>query len=120
MSITDQALAFETDSEFDFQVGDIIAVTHTPPDGWWSGKLIAPLPRDKRADFSRSIRRTSRRGSSTTREDRFPEQFVRVDTESFAECSMTNASSVPITACACSRKAIQRRIIPSNLKEPCL
>jgi hypothetical protein len=26
-------------SEFDFQEGDIIAVTATPPDGWWSGKL---------------------------------------------------------------------------------
>ncbi|KAJ9125177.1 hypothetical protein QFC22_000131 [Naganishia vaughanmartiniae] len=30
----------QSDSEFDFQEGDIIAVTSTPPDGWWSGKNI--------------------------------------------------------------------------------
>ena len=28
-----------TDEEFDFQEGDIIAVTATPEDGWWSGEL---------------------------------------------------------------------------------
>ncbi|KAG6918864.1 hypothetical protein DXG01_010927 [Tephrocybe rancida] len=28
------------DEEFDFQTGDIIAVTHTPEDGWWSGELL--------------------------------------------------------------------------------
>ncbi len=28
------------EAEFDFQVGDIIAVTHTPADGWWSGELL--------------------------------------------------------------------------------
>ncbi|KAJ7258177.1 SH3 domain-containing protein [Mycena rebaudengoi] len=28
------------DEEFDFQVGDIIAVTATPEDGWWSGELL--------------------------------------------------------------------------------
>ena len=28
-----------TAAEFDFQAGDIIAVTSTPDDGWWSGKL---------------------------------------------------------------------------------
>ncbi|KAG6867748.1 hypothetical protein C0993_011702 [Termitomyces sp. T159_Od127] len=28
------------DEEFDFQAGDIIAVTHTPEDGWWSGELL--------------------------------------------------------------------------------
>ena len=26
--------------EFDFQQGDIIAVTATPEDGWWSGELL--------------------------------------------------------------------------------
>ncbi|KAJ7762147.1 kinase-like domain-containing protein [Mycena metata] len=28
------------DEEFDFQAGDVIAVTATPDDGWWSGELI--------------------------------------------------------------------------------
>jgi SH3 domain len=28
------------DEEFDFQSGDIIAVTATPEDGWWSGVLL--------------------------------------------------------------------------------
>ncbi|KAF7789306.1 hypothetical protein EIP86_000250 [Pleurotus ostreatoroseus] len=28
------------DEEFDFQSGDIIAVTATPEDGWWSGELL--------------------------------------------------------------------------------
>ncbi|KAI5831484.1 hypothetical protein K523DRAFT_350704 [Schizophyllum commune Tattone D] len=28
------------DEEFDFQAGDIIAVTATPEDGWWSGELL--------------------------------------------------------------------------------
>lgn len=28
----------QTSSEFDFQAGDIIAVTATPADGWWSGE----------------------------------------------------------------------------------
>ncbi|KAG6382140.1 hypothetical protein JVT61DRAFT_783 [Boletus reticuloceps] len=28
------------DEEFDFQSGDIIAVTETPEDGWWSGELL--------------------------------------------------------------------------------
>ncbi|KAG6810949.1 hypothetical protein H0H92_009652 [Tricholoma furcatifolium] len=28
------------DEEFDFQEGDIIAVTATPDDGWWSGELL--------------------------------------------------------------------------------
>ncbi|KAI9437410.1 hypothetical protein BJY52DRAFT_1129942, partial [Lactarius psammicola] len=26
--------------EFDFQANDIIAVTATPEDGWWSGELL--------------------------------------------------------------------------------
>ncbi len=29
-----------TPEEFDFQTGDIIAVTATPDDGWWSGVLL--------------------------------------------------------------------------------
>ncbi|KAG8926430.1 hypothetical protein FRC00_002916 [Tulasnella sp. 408] len=29
-----------TPEEFDFQAGDIIAVTATPDDGWWSGMLL--------------------------------------------------------------------------------
>ncbi|KAK7676487.1 hypothetical protein QCA50_020561 [Cerrena zonata] len=28
------------EEEFDFQMGDIIAVTDTPEDGWWSGELL--------------------------------------------------------------------------------
>ena len=28
------------DEEFDFQAGDVIAVTATPEDGWWSGILL--------------------------------------------------------------------------------
>ncbi|KAJ3759120.1 hypothetical protein EV360DRAFT_29797, partial [Lentinula raphanica] len=28
------------DDEFDFQAGDVIAVTATPKDGWWSGVLL--------------------------------------------------------------------------------
>ena len=28
------------DEEFDFKAGDIIAVTDTPLDGWWSGELV--------------------------------------------------------------------------------
>lgn len=28
------------DEEFDFQTGDVIAVTATPDDGWWSGELL--------------------------------------------------------------------------------
>ncbi len=26
--------------EFDFQTNDVIAVTATPEDGWWSGELL--------------------------------------------------------------------------------
>ena len=26
--------------EFSFTAGDIIAVTHTEPDGWWQGELL--------------------------------------------------------------------------------
>ncbi|KAJ7496597.1 SH3 domain-containing protein [Mycena latifolia] len=29
-----------TAEEFDFQAGDVIAVTSTPDDGWWSGELL--------------------------------------------------------------------------------
>jgi len=28
------------DEEFDFQAGDVIAVTSTPDDGWWTGELL--------------------------------------------------------------------------------
>lgn len=28
------------DEEFDFQANDVIAVTATPDDGWWSGELL--------------------------------------------------------------------------------
>ena len=28
------------DEEFDFQAGDVIAVTSTPEDGWWTGVLL--------------------------------------------------------------------------------
>jgi hypothetical protein len=28
------------DEEFDFQANDIIAVTSTPDDGWWTGMLL--------------------------------------------------------------------------------
>lgn len=30
----------QSSAEFDFQSGDIIAVTDTPEDGWWSGELL--------------------------------------------------------------------------------
>ena len=33
------------DEEFDFQAGDVIAVTATPEDGWWSGMLLDELRR---------------------------------------------------------------------------
>jgi len=33
------------DEEFDFQSGDIIAVTATPEDGWWSGELLDEMRR---------------------------------------------------------------------------
>jgi len=32
--------------EFDFQSGDIIAVTATPDDGWWSGELLDEARRE--------------------------------------------------------------------------
>ena len=28
------------EEEFDFQAGDVIAVTSTPEDGWWTGELL--------------------------------------------------------------------------------
>lgn len=28
------------EEEFDFQSGDVIAVTSTPEDGWWTGVLL--------------------------------------------------------------------------------
>ena len=35
------------EEEFDFQAGDIIAVTATPEDGWWSGELLDEARRQK-------------------------------------------------------------------------
>ncbi|KAF9523616.1 hypothetical protein CPB83DRAFT_775169 [Crepidotus variabilis] len=35
------------DTEFDFQVGDIIAVMSTPEDGWWSGELLDEARREE-------------------------------------------------------------------------
>ncbi|KAJ7133722.1 SH3 domain-containing protein [Mycena crocata] len=33
--------------EFDFQAGDVIAVTATPDDGWWSGELLDEARREE-------------------------------------------------------------------------
>ncbi|GHJ85678.1 hypothetical protein NliqN6_2080 [Naganishia liquefaciens] len=42
----------QSGAEFDFQEGDIIAVTATPPDGWWSGELLDEARRlPGRTDF---------------------------------------------------------------------
>jgi len=35
------------DEEFDFQAGDIIAVTSTPEDGWWTGELLDETRRQR-------------------------------------------------------------------------
>ncbi|KAG5653795.1 hypothetical protein H0H81_010465 [Sphagnurus paluster] len=35
------------DEEFDFQAGDVIAVTATPEDGWWSGELLDEARREE-------------------------------------------------------------------------
>jgi hypothetical protein len=35
------------DEEFDFQAGDIIAVSSTPEDGWWTGELLDEARRQK-------------------------------------------------------------------------
>jgi len=35
------------EEEFDFQAGDIIAVTATPEDGWWSGELLDEARRQR-------------------------------------------------------------------------
>ena len=35
------------EEEFDFQIDDIIAVTSTPDDGWWTGKLVDETRREK-------------------------------------------------------------------------
>ena len=43
MTLTVKALydyAATVEEEFDFQAGDIIAVTSTPEDGWWTGELL--------------------------------------------------------------------------------
>jgi hypothetical protein len=42
--------------EFDFQQGDIIAVTSTPEDGWWSGELLDEARRlPGRTDFPSNL-----------------------------------------------------------------
>ncbi|WWC85249.1 uncharacterized protein L201_000111 [Kwoniella dendrophila CBS 6074] len=42
--------------EFDFQAGDIIAVTSTPDDGWWSGELLDEARRiPGRTDFPSNL-----------------------------------------------------------------
>ena len=33
------------EEEFDFQAGDVIAVTATPDSGWWSGELLNEVRR---------------------------------------------------------------------------
>ncbi|KAG5644505.1 hypothetical protein DXG03_008247 [Asterophora parasitica] len=35
------------EEEFDFQAGDVIAVTATPDDGWWSGELLDEARREE-------------------------------------------------------------------------
>nr|ODN96831.1 septation protein imp2 [Cryptococcus depauperatus CBS 7855] len=46
----------ETAAEFDFQAGDIIAVTSTPEDGWWSGELLDEARRTPgRTDFPSNL-----------------------------------------------------------------
>jgi hypothetical protein len=35
------------DEEFDFQAADIIAVTSTPEDGWWTGELLDEARRQR-------------------------------------------------------------------------
>jgi hypothetical protein len=43
-------------AEFDFQSGDIIAVTATPEDGWWSGELLDEARRlPGRTDFPSNL-----------------------------------------------------------------
>ncbi|WVW83406.1 hypothetical protein I302_105425 [Kwoniella bestiolae CBS 10118] len=43
-------------AEFDFQAGDIIAVTSTPEDGWWSGELLDEARRiPGRTDFPSNL-----------------------------------------------------------------
>jgi len=43
-------------AEFDFQAGDIIAVTNTPEDGWWSGELLDEARRQAgRTDFPSNL-----------------------------------------------------------------
>jgi hypothetical protein len=43
-------------AEFDFQAGDIIAVTSTPDDGWWSGELLDEARRSPgRTDFPSNL-----------------------------------------------------------------
>lgn len=46
----------QSPAEFDFQAGDIIAVTSTPEDGWWSGELLDEARRSPgRIDFPSNL-----------------------------------------------------------------
>ncbi|ODO03499.1 septation protein imp2 [Cryptococcus wingfieldii CBS 7118] len=46
----------KSSAEFDFQEGDIIAVTSTPEDGWWSGELLDEARRIAgRTDFPSNL-----------------------------------------------------------------
>nr|XP_018264103.1 septation protein imp2 [Kwoniella dejecticola CBS 10117]OBR86261.1 septation protein imp2 [Kwoniella dejecticola CBS 10117] len=46
----------QSSAEFDFQAGDIIAVTSTPEDGWWSGELLDEARRiPGRTDFPSNL-----------------------------------------------------------------
>jgi hypothetical protein len=46
----------QSPAEFDFQAGDIIAVTSTPEDGWWSGELLDEARRTTgRNDFPSNL-----------------------------------------------------------------
>ncbi|WVF72380.1 hypothetical protein IAT40_007195 [Kwoniella sp. CBS 6097] len=48
--------AAQSAAEFDFQAGDIIAVTSTPEDGWWSGELLDEARRiPGRTDFPSNL-----------------------------------------------------------------
>ncbi|WVQ70350.1 uncharacterized protein L199_008577 [Kwoniella botswanensis] len=48
--------AAQSSAEFDFQAGDIIAVTSTPEDGWWSGELLDEARRiPGRTDFPSNL-----------------------------------------------------------------
>ena len=43
------------EEEFDFQAGDIIAVTSTPEDGWWTGECFDEARNNRGGMCSRAI-----------------------------------------------------------------